>query len=299
MNLLHLYYFQALAETEHYAKSAELLHTSASNLNYAITAIEQEIGASLFEKVGRNIRLTENGRIYLAYVVRALSELEAGELAVRRLNRDSGKRVVRIAAFRLHAANRLIQNYNLQAEHPIEVQMDHKKTMTIIDQLKTNTVDVGFCTYSTNDPDICFIPVELQQLAALIPKGHPMSGKLQTTLSDISQYPVIIPHGSDGMHSRILSMFRKLGLTPKIACEADSINAAANLCSLGRGISISVDFPILHYFDLDIVPITQLPERFCLYFSYADSISRPQSVTNLINYFSALSKSIFPDAVSL
>ena len=298
MNLLHLYYFQSLAETEHYAKSAELLHTSASNLNYAISAIEQEVGVPLFEKIGRNIKLTESGRIYLAYVIRALSELEAGGLAVRRAARDNGGSLVRIAAFRLHAANYLIQSYNAQAKRPLEVQMDHKKTVTIIDQLKSNSLDAGFCTYSTNDPDISFVPVELQQLVALIPKGHPMSGVPQTTLSEISQYPVIIPHGSDGMHSRILSMFRKLGLTPKIACEADSINAAANLCSLGRGISISVDFPILQFFNLDIVPIAQLPEQFYLYFSYANELSHPQSVAKLIDYFTARSKKEFPEKFS-
>lgn len=299
MNLLHLYYFQSLAETEHYARSAELLHTSASNLSYAISAIEREIGVTLFEKAGRNIRLTENGRIYLAYVIRALSELEAGELAVRRSTQGYDKNVVRAAAFRLHAANHLIQNYNAQTQHPIDVQMDHKKTVAILDQLKSNSLDVGFCTYSTSDPDICFVPVKRQQLVALIPKGHPLFGKSKITLSDISQYPVIIPHGSDGMHSRILSMFRKLGLTPKIACEADSINAAANLCSLGRGISISVDFPVLKYFDLDIVPIAHLPEEFYLYFSYTNSLNHPRSVASLIDYFLILSQKEFPDIVSL
>lgn len=176
--------------------------------------------------------------------------------------------------------------------------MDHKKTITIIDQLKTNNLDVGFCTYSTNDPDICFVPVELQQLVALIPKGHPISGASQTTLPEIAQYPVIIPHGSDGMHSRILSMFRKLGLTPKIACEADSINAAANLCSLGRGITISINFPILTYFNLDIVPIIHLPEQFYLYFSYTNKPSHPKSVAKLIDYFRTLSSKEFPEATN-
>ena len=61
MNLDHLRYFEVLAQLEHYGKAAEKLHISQPNLTYAVSQIEQELGAPLFEKAGRSIRLTRYG----------------------------------------------------------------------------------------------------------------------------------------------------------------------------------------------------------------------------------------------
>ena len=46
MNLQWLYYFDAIAELEHYTRAAEQLHVSQSNLSHAISELEEELGAS-------------------------------------------------------------------------------------------------------------------------------------------------------------------------------------------------------------------------------------------------------------
>lgn len=59
MNLNQLYYFRALADWEHYTRAAEELHIAQPTLSKAIASLEQELGAYLFEKKGRNIALTK------------------------------------------------------------------------------------------------------------------------------------------------------------------------------------------------------------------------------------------------
>ena len=61
MNLQWLYYFDAIAELEHYTRAAEQLHVSKSNLSHAISELEDELGVELFERKGRNIHLTKYG----------------------------------------------------------------------------------------------------------------------------------------------------------------------------------------------------------------------------------------------
>ena len=65
MNLQWLYYFDTIAELEHYTKAAEKLHVSQSNLSHAIKELENEVGAELFERKGRNIKLSKYGEIFL------------------------------------------------------------------------------------------------------------------------------------------------------------------------------------------------------------------------------------------
>lgn len=294
MNLQHLYYFQSLAETEHYAKSAELLHTTTSNLNYAISALEQELQAPLFQKVGRNIHLTASGEIFLSYAANALRELEAGKLAVQHALSNAQSDILRVAAFRLHATSSIINDYNQKAASPLELQMNHMKTSAILDALLNRSIDIGFCTYTDDDPKFCSFPVDIQHLVALVPPHHKLSSKSSLTLGDISSYPVIIPHGSDGMHSRISSLFHKLGLPCNIACQVNSINAAANLSSAGKGITITVDFPILSYFDVNIIPIVGLPAPFFLYCAYMKDSAILQQYLPFLTYLKNISQSLPP-----
>ena len=65
MNYNYLLYFSVLAETEHYTQAAARLGISQPSLSSAIHNLENDLGGvKLFEKVGRNIRLTDQGRFY-------------------------------------------------------------------------------------------------------------------------------------------------------------------------------------------------------------------------------------------
>ena len=76
MTLQQLRYFRALAETQHYTRTAEKLMVSQPSLSYAMAELEKELGAPLFRKQGRNVLLTEAGRPFAARVNKALDELE-------------------------------------------------------------------------------------------------------------------------------------------------------------------------------------------------------------------------------
>ena len=67
MNLNHLYYFRALAKEEHYTRTADMLSITQPSLSHAISCLESELGVKLFEKQGRNAKLTKYGALFLRY----------------------------------------------------------------------------------------------------------------------------------------------------------------------------------------------------------------------------------------
>ena len=79
MNLNHLYYFRALAKEEHYTRTAKLLSITQPSLSHAISCLEEELGVQLFEKHGRNAKLTKYGKIFLRYVEQSLEMLDEGK----------------------------------------------------------------------------------------------------------------------------------------------------------------------------------------------------------------------------
>ena len=94
MELLQLKYFLYLARNEHVSRTAEQLHISQPSLSSTIKRLEQELGVPLFEKKGRNIVLSEYGKIYLNYVESAFALLENGERALRTKKGDDDRHLV-------------------------------------------------------------------------------------------------------------------------------------------------------------------------------------------------------------
>lgn len=85
MNLKQFHYFKRLAEKQHYTEAASSLFITQPSFSHAIAELEKELGAMLFEKSGRNVRITHAGKLFLPYVDNALLELENGRLALRQM----------------------------------------------------------------------------------------------------------------------------------------------------------------------------------------------------------------------
>ena len=83
MNLNQLYYFQKVAQLQHYHQTAKELNISQPSLSRSIA--EEELGVSLFQKNGRNIELTKYGSIFLEHVNRIIDEIKIAENKMKSL----------------------------------------------------------------------------------------------------------------------------------------------------------------------------------------------------------------------
>src|ERR1700732_173142 len=83
MELQQLRYFCAIAETGSFSRAAQHTHVSQPSLSQQIRKLEDELGARLFDRLGRSIRLTHLGKAFLSRARSVLRELEAarGDLA--------------------------------------------------------------------------------------------------------------------------------------------------------------------------------------------------------------------------
>lgn len=124
MNLDHLRYFEVLAQLEHYGKAAEKLHISQPNLTYAVSQIEQELGAPLFEKAGRSIRLTRYGHEFLRVVKSSLDVLDSGTRAVREASQNGG--LILLGSIRTLGTTLvpdLMRNFQAQTDFDVRFQL--------------------------------------------------------------------------------------------------------------------------------------------------------------------------------
>lgn len=243
MNIEHLLYFKTLASIQHYAKSAEELHISASTLSYAIKSLEQSIGFKLFSKQGRNICLSYEGSIFLDYVDRAICEINEGINRVKDENiRET--HTIRLSAYRLLMTNHIVQRYKrATGDNDTFFIFNHQNTKSIINSLKKNEIDIGICSSWTPDPELAFFPLVKQDLVAIVPINHKLAKYNEVSLEKICHYPVIIPFDSDDLHLSILNLFEQIQAVPVIASKARSCTAATNLAANNAGIGIVLHNP--------------------------------------------------------
>ena len=194
MNLNHLYYFRALAKEEHYTKTAERLSITQPSLSHAISCLESELGVKLFEKQGRNAKLTKYGALFLRYVEQSLEMLDEGK---RILIESSGIQggfldIGYIYTLGSHLIPEMLKNYLKEKEgNRIKFSFGQGTTKQMIAQLKDGVYDFVFASYVKGEKDLEFYPITKEELVLIVPKDHPLAGADFVDLKDTIDYPYI------------------------------------------------------------------------------------------------------------
>lgn len=271
MNLKHLEYFRILAKLEHYTLAAEKLSITQPTLTYAISELEKDLGTYLFEKHGRNIRLTKYGRFFLNYVDTALSELEKGEKELKELVSPSSGTIDLAFIYTLgpHFVPKMIERFfSRDANRGISFNFSQGTTRSIIQGLKEEKYDLAFCSYASNEPEIDFIPLTEQELVLIVPNKHPLAIYDSIDLKDTAYFPFVYYNKQSGIRPIIDSLFSKVDVIPNIICEVEEDSAVAGLVSINYGIAVVPNIWILKHFDVKILPIINPPHQRFIYLAY-------------------------------
>ncbi|MBQ9565016.1 MAG: LysR family transcriptional regulator [Synergistaceae bacterium] len=236
MNLHQLYYFRTVAELEHYTRGSEVLSVSQSSLSHAIAGMEEEIGAPLFAKNGRNVALTQYGKMFLPYVKRSLDALEAGLDELKHaIDPDTG--TVTIACFPSLArfVPDIIVRY-ISETGRVDARIHTSQEATyyeLRDQLLAGKVDFVFAT-EMRDPKIDCVPIGEHRLALLVAEGSPLK-----KLSDLNGENFVAYSRRSQLRRQEDALFRRMGIHPRITMETDQDVIIHGLVAAGRGAALT------------------------------------------------------------
>lgn len=281
MNLHQLVYFRALAKLEHYTKAAEKLEISQPTLSNAISSLERELGAFLFEKQGRNVVLTRHGRIYLEYVDAALEILGKGKCELERLN-SSGKGHVNLAfisAVGAFLVPKLISNFLREPQYAnITFSCHEGNTKELLQGLKEEHYDLVMCSKRDNETSLEFIPVYEQRIVVLMPLDHRLAKKNSVNLGDIAGDLFIMHTHDSGMRAVVSQLFEKAGVTPTISCEVEEDHTIAGLVEAKLGIALVSESPNIRNANVAIIPLVSPEHKRYLYLATVKNRPQPPAV---------------------
>ena len=237
MNYNYLRYFSVLAEVEHYTVAAARLGISQPSLSSAIHNLEAALGGvKLFEKVGRNIRLTDEGRFYQQKVDASLKELHDASLMLRN-SKISAPIVIRFG-FVSGALDGLVSD--LIAEYTktnqrIRFHLTESSAENLMNMVRQEQLDVAIVDSTGRDRSLHFRTLRQRDLCVAMPETHPLADRQEIRPQEILHEPQIVFNYNVG--NSFQEWTTGAPTDESVLCTVDTAQAALSLVQSGVGIT--------------------------------------------------------------
>ncbi|WP_409344440.1 LysR family transcriptional regulator [Paenibacillus sp. MBLB4367] len=236
MELLQLHYFRTVARLEHMTKAAEELRIAQPALSKTIARLEEDLGVSLFDRQGRQIRLNAIGKAFLEKTEVALTALEEGRREAADLaGLEKGR--VSLATSTL---NRLSEP--LSAFRVLHPEVNFRITQASMEGLAqlagSGEIDFCFTAMPIERPGIREMPVLQEEIYLAVPPGHRFAERRSISLREVAEEPFVGYKAGCFFQSLNDAICREAGISPTIVCEVDEPAAVGSLVRAGLGVAI-------------------------------------------------------------
>jgi DNA-binding transcriptional LysR family regulator len=243
MELRHLRYFIAVAELRSVRAASEQLHVTQPAISRQIQDLEETIGAALFERTPRGLKLTDAGAAYLAEAREILARVDAANRLARRI--ASGVQGHLRIGFVENAAWSGIVSGALsafeQAAPQVSLELQPMNTPEQLEAISAGRIDGGFCYRVGTLPEgIASVPVLEQNVVLAVPEAWALGKAGAVAAGELTGVPfVVFPRRTyPAYYDRLLSACAERGLTLDIRQEATTETAILSLVSAGLGAAI-------------------------------------------------------------
>lgn len=244
MELRHLRYFIAVAEELHFGRAAQALGISQPPLSQQIQALEQELGARLFERTNRRVALSEAGRLFLEEARQVLAQVDkAADVARRAQLGELGEMKIGFTSSAPFNSSIPKAIYSFRQRFPaVHLNLKEMSSREVADALLDESIEVGLMRPLALPESLVATELFREPLVAVLNADHPLvEGSEQgLELKALANEPFVFfprSYGS-GLHAQLLSLARQAGFTPHFAQEAAEVMTIIGLVSAGLGVSV-------------------------------------------------------------
>ena len=233
MELLQLRYFLMVAKMGHMTAAAQKLNVSQPVLSKSIHRLEEELGVSLFDRVGRRIQLNDHGKAFQKNISKVLKLLDYSVQEVQDLERQGVYEIcIQVAAI-ASLSTQLIRDF--AALHPnVTFKLEQNETHSIWDKEE----ELDLLLTSARKEDILPNSVTLfsEEIALGVSVSHPLSRYDSIDLSQV-QNENFIDRRPDNNFRKLTDAFcREAGIHRNISFECDSPDMVLSLIQGGMGV---------------------------------------------------------------
>ncbi len=206
MNITQIKYVLAVASSSSMREAATRLFVSQPALSASISDLEDELSILIFERTNKGISLTDEGREFITYAKKAVSQYEI--LEDRYLSKDSDKERFSVSTqhynFAIKAFMAVLKSYNPEK---YIFAIHETKTRDVLDDVRLFKSEVGIVSFSGaneavlkklfKEYDLSFTALMQRETYAYVWETHEFAGRSEISLEELSKYPCVSFDQSD------------------------------------------------------------------------------------------------------
>lgn len=246
MELRHLRYFIAVAEELHFGRAAELLGISQPPLSQQIQALEEELGARLFERTNRRVALTEAGRLFLVEARQVLAQVgQATDVARRAQRGELGELKVGFTSSAPFTSIIPQAIFRFRRTYPdVQLEVHEMVSRDVVEALLNGRLQVGLIRPLPLPESLVAVELFREPLVAVLHADHPLATdpafNAGLHLQALADEPfVYFPRtAGTGLYDQLIALTHEMGFSPRITQESHSALTIIGLVAAGLGVSV-------------------------------------------------------------
>lgn len=214
--------FLAVARHSSFSRAAEKRFRTQPAISSQIRALEEEVGAKLFDRSGGRVALTGAGKVFQEYAEQMLDSRRSMLTAVAEMERVPRGEIV-VGANEgtcLHILPEVFAEFR-KLYPEVGVQISRLERAKIMDSINDNSVDFGVVSSPVDDKRLTTVNIHQDELVIIASPHHSLSRMKQSTVSDVAQFPLLLPRAGR-TRDALDHLFEERKLKPRVAMELDS-----------------------------------------------------------------------------
>jgi DNA-binding transcriptional LysR family regulator len=237
MDTQNLKAFILVAETGSFSHAAEQLHLTQPAVSKRIALLEQQLGNDLFDRIGRNVGLTEAGNALLPHAKAISRQLQTAEQSVRDLSGEvaGDLRLATSHHIGLHRLPPVLSEFS-QGFPAVKIDINFMDSEQAYELIMQGKVDLAVVTLAPAlEPSIITRPIWSDPLDFMVSKDHELASMKECDLDHLSHCPAILPGLNTYTGQIVKRLFDSNKLQLQVSMATNYLETIRMMASIGLG----------------------------------------------------------------
>ena len=240
MDIANLDTFIAVAESGSFSLAAERLHLTQPAVSKRIASLEAQLDTRLFDRLGREVGLTEAGRALLPRAYQIRNVMEDTRRALNNLAGDVGGRLTLATSHHigLHRLPPVLRAFT-RAHPQVVLDIRFLDSEIAYEVVLHGRVELAVITLAPAPREtIRAVPVWDDPLDLVAAPDHPLTRLSAPTLADVAQHPAVFPGDNTFTHHIVRRLFEQNRLVPNISMSTNYLETIKMMVAIGLAWSV-------------------------------------------------------------
>ena len=239
MEFHQLRYVCAIAETGSFSRAAERCHVAQPSLSQQVLKLEEDLGAKLFDRLGRSVRLTEAGRAFLPHARSILHQMEAARTGVEDKRTDV-RGSVTVGVIPTIAPYLMPQSVAaFSKKYPdAKLRILEETTPVLVEGLRNLSIDVAILALPLRHKEFQMYPLRTEPLYAALARDHPRARAKNLSLRELRGEQFVMLRDGHCFRDLSVAACSRAKVNPRIAFESGQFSSLLGMVAAGVGVSL-------------------------------------------------------------